>query len=156
MWLSLPTRATRLSPRRTIRGRGDATVDSRSETAGDVAFSASHASLSGPHALREDYFVYIGSYTDALLQRRKVSMLARFDAETGKLYCLSAPRPKLSIPLMSSPQHLMDASCMPRTGRAEAIKEGKNDTVTAYAVNRKTGALSLLDKVDAGGSCRTR
>jgi 6-phosphogluconolactonase len=93
-----------------------------------------------------DYLVYVGSYTDAPSTSKGIYAW-RFEPVSGKL---------TSLGLMAetvNPAYV----CATPDGRflyavnwqtPEAVK---GDTVSAYAINKNIGALTLLNKASAGG-----
>ncbi|MBV9550361.1 MAG: lactonase family protein [Alphaproteobacteria bacterium] len=96
-------------------------------------------------AARADTFLYAGSYTAGT---SKGIYAWRYDPATGKASPLGlvAPAP--------NPAHLWATAdgrfLYAVNWRAQGNQEG--DTVSAYAVNSRTGALTLLNKVASHGS----
>src|SRR5580700_10320213 len=95
------------------------------------------------------YFVYVGTYTGPT---SKGIYGFRFDPKTGQFTStgLVAELPNPSW-LVTDPQHrfLYAATEMGPEPGADDYK--KNGSISAYSINPKTGALTFLNKVDAGG-----
>jgi 6-phosphogluconolactonase len=95
------------------------------------------------------YFVYIGTYTGST---SKGIYGFRFDPKTGKLTSTGLVA-ELANPswLVTDPQHrfLYAATEMGPEPGADNYK--KNGSISSYSINPKTGALTFLNKVDAGG-----
>jgi len=93
-----------------------------------------------------DYFVYIGSYT---IRRGKGIYTFRFSPATGKVTALSlaAETPSPAF-LAVHPNRKFLYAANEHDGPDVA---GKNSTVSAYAVDPKTGALTLLNQVSCRG-----
>jgi 6-phosphogluconolactonase len=95
------------------------------------------------------YFVYVGTYTGPT---SKGIYGFRFDPKTGKLTStgLAAELPNPSW-LVTDPQHrfLYAATEMGPERGADNYK--KSGSISSYSINPKTGALTFLNKVDAGG-----
>ena len=93
-----------------------------------------------------DYFVYIGSYT---LRRGKGIYTFRFQPATGKVSALSlaAETPSPAF-LAVHPNRKFLYAANEHDGPDVA---GKNSTISAYAVDPKTGALTLLNQVSCRG-----
>ena len=93
-----------------------------------------------------DYFVYIGAYT---LRRGKGIYTFRFNSATGKVTALSlaAETPSPAF-LAVHPNRKFLYAANEHDGPDVA---GKNDTVSAYAIDAKTGALTFLNKVSCRG-----
>ena len=92
-----------------------------------------------------DYFVYIGSYTNTT---SKGIYLSEFDSRTGEL---SAPR--LVAESVSPAQVWVAPNGM---FLYAANWQGNTDpipanTISAYAIDRRTGALTFVNKVSSGG-----
>lgn len=92
------------------------------------------------------YFVYVGTYTHTI---GKGIHSYRFDADTGQL------TPTGLVTESSSPAFLVTH---PNGRFLYAANEhngedtrGKNDTVSAFAIDRATGALTFLNKVSSRG-----
>jgi 6-phosphogluconolactonase len=92
-----------------------------------------------------DYIVYVGSYTNTTA---KGIYAASFDSSTGRLTPLElvaeAPYP---AQVWASPDGRTLYAANWQGTETEA-----GDTITAYAIDRKTGALRFLNKVGGGGS----
>ena len=95
------------------------------------------------------YFVYVGTYTGPT---SKGIYGFRFDPKTGKLTPTGLVA-ELANPswLVTDPQHrfLYAATEMGPEPGADNYK--KNGSISSYSINPKTGALTFLNKVDAGG-----
>src|ERR1700733_6630354 len=95
------------------------------------------------------YFVYVGTYTGPT---SKGIYGFRFDPKTGKFTSMGlvAELPNPSW-LVTDPQHrfLYAATEMGPEPGADNYK--KNGSISSYSINPKTGALTFLNKVDAGG-----
>jgi len=95
------------------------------------------------------YFVYVGTYTGPT---SKGIYGFRFDPKTGQFTStgLAAELPNPAW-LVTDPQHrfLYAATEMGPEPGADNYK--KNGSISSYSINPKTGALTFLNKVDAGG-----
>jgi 6-phosphogluconolactonase len=95
------------------------------------------------------YFVYVGTYTGPT---SKGIYGFRFDPKTGRFTAtgLVAELPNPAW-IVTGPQHrfLYAASEMGPEPGADNYK--KNGSISSYSINAKTGALTFLNKVDAGG-----
>ncbi len=95
------------------------------------------------------YFVYVGTYTGST---SKGIYGFRFDPKTGQFTStgLVAELPNPAW-LVTDPQHrfLYAATEMGPEPGADNYK--KNGAISSYSINPKTGALTFLNKVDAGG-----
>jgi 6-phosphogluconolactonase len=102
------------------------------------------ASVAG--AASGEYFVYIGSYT---LRRGKGIYTFRFQPSTGKLTALSlaAETPSPSFLAVHPNQKFLYAG---NEHEGEDVP-GKNSTVSAFAIDPKTGTLTFLNKVSCRG-----
>src|SRR6202789_2643322 len=95
------------------------------------------------------YFVYVGTYTGTT---SKGIYGFRFDPKTGQFtstgLVVEQPNPAW---LVADPQHrfLYAATEMGPEPGADNYK--KNGSISSYSINPKTGALTFLNKVDAGG-----
>ena len=92
----------------------------------------------------KEFFVYFGTYTNALSRGIYV---ARLDADTGKI---SAPELAAEVPnpcfLNLSPDRRFLYS-------ANSTKfDGNNGSVSAFAVDKKSGGLKLLNEKSTGGN----
>ena len=76
----------------------------------------------------------------------------RFDTKTGKLtpIGLAAELPNLLF-LATDPQHRFLYAVTEMSNEPGADDYKKNGMVSSYSINRKTGALTFLNQVDAGG-----
>jgi 6-phosphogluconolactonase len=96
-----------------------------------------------------EYLVYFGTYTD---QAARGIYAYRFQASTGKL---------TSIGLMAETPNPAFIVATPNGRNLYAVnwkgddREKKGDTVSAYAIDRKTGKLTFLNKVDSKGEMPT-
>jgi 6-phosphogluconolactonase len=104
------------------------------------------AAVAAPSAQKSggDYFVYVGSYTAAA---SKGIYAWRFNPATGAL---------TSMGLMAETPNPAQVWSTPNGKYLYAVNwQGsgtvKGDTVSAYAIDSKTGALTFLNKVSAGG-----
>ena len=116
------------------------------------------ASAGGPRAMAAPakgmttasaYFVYVGTYTGPT---SKGIYGFRFDPKTGQFTStgLVAELPNPAW-LVTDPQHrfLYAATEMGPEPGADNYK--KNGSISSYSINPKTGVLTFLNKVDAGG-----
>jgi 6-phosphogluconolactonase len=116
------------------------------------------ASVGGPRVLAapakgmaavNSYFVYVGTYTGPT---SKGIYGFRFDPKTGQ-FTSTGLVAELANPswLVTDPQHrfLYAATEMGPERGADDYK--KNGSISSYSINPKTGALTFLNKVDAGG-----
>jgi len=97
-------------------------------------------------AAEADYLVYVGSYTDAPSTSKGIYAW-RFEPSSGK-----------STPLGLVAETVNPAYvCGTPDGRFlyavnwQTAEAAKGDTVSAYAIDKKTGALTLLNRASAGG-----
>jgi 6-phosphogluconolactonase len=95
------------------------------------------------------YFVYVGTYTGPT---SKGIYGFRFDPKTGQVTSTGLVA-ELANPswLVTDPQHrfLYAATEMGPERGADNYK--KNGSISSYSINPKTGALTFLNQVDAGG-----
>ena len=93
-----------------------------------------------------DYLVYVGSYTDAPSNSKGIYAW-RFEPSSGKLTSLGL------VAETVNPAYV----CATPDGRFlyavnwQTPEAAKGDTVSAYSINRNSGALTFLNKVSAGG-----
>lgn len=93
-----------------------------------------------------DYLVYVGSYTDAPSHSKGIYAW-RFEPSSGKVTSLGLVAEAIN------PAYI----CATPDGRFlcavnwQTLEAAKCDTVTAYSINKHTGALTFLNKVSAGG-----
>jgi 6-phosphogluconolactonase len=93
-----------------------------------------------------DYLVYVGSYTDAPSKSKGVYAW-RFEPVSGRLTALGV------VAETVNPAYV----CATTDGRFlyavnwQTPEASKGDTVSAYSINKNTGALTFLNKVSAGG-----
>jgi len=101
--------------------------------------------IAGARKAAGDYIVYIGSYTNTTA---KGIYAARFDSATGALGALDLVAEDVyPAQVWASPNgRFLYAANWQGTDAAPG------DTITAYAIDRKTGGLTLLNKVKCGGS----
>ena len=93
-----------------------------------------------------EYFVYIGSYT---LRRGKGIYTFRFQPATGKLTALSLAAETASPSFLAvHPNQKFLYAGNEHEGEDVA---GKNNTVSAFAIDPKTGALTFLNRVSCRG-----
>jgi 6-phosphogluconolactonase len=92
-----------------------------------------------------DYHVYIGSYTNTT---SKGIYLSEFDSTSGTL---SSPR---LVAEAAFPAQLWVAPNQRflYVANWQGTETTPGDTISAYAIDRRTGALTFLDKVSSGGS----
>ena len=106
-----------------------------------------------PHQLcaagKLSFLVYVGTYTAST---SKGIYNYRFDTKTGKLtpIGLAAELPNPSF-LATDPQHRFLYAVTEMSNEPGADDYKKNGLVSSYSINRKTGALTFLNQVDAGG-----
>jgi 6-phosphogluconolactonase len=92
------------------------------------------------------YFIYVGSYTDAPSHSKGIYAW-RFEPSSGSLTPLGVVAETVNPAYVSAT----------RDGRFlyavnwQTAEAAKGDTVSAYARDNKTGALTFLNKVSAGG-----
>lgn len=93
-----------------------------------------------------DYLVYIGTYTQS---RGKGIYAMRFQPATGKLTrpVLAAETPSPSFLAVHPSQKFLYAV----NEHEEKDLPGKNNTVSAYSIDPKTGSLKFLNKVSSQG-----
>lgn len=93
-----------------------------------------------------DYFVYVGSYTGATSASRGIYAL-RFDSKSGALTSMGLAAETVN------PAHVWATP----DGRFlyavnwQGNETVKGDTVSSFAIDRKSGSLTFLNKVSAGG-----
>jgi 6-phosphogluconolactonase len=110
--------------------------------------SISLAGANIPVHAASSYLAYVGTYTAA----SKGIYSFRFDPATGRFTSIGVaaelPNPAF---LATDPQHrfLYAVTEMGSEPGAEDYK--KNGWVSSFSIDRKTGALTFLNKVDAGG-----
>ena len=95
------------------------------------------------------YLAYVGTYTAS---SSKGIYSFRFDPATGQLKPMgvAAELPNPSF-LATDPQHRFLYAVTEMGPEPGADDYKKNGFVSSYSIDRKTGALTLLNKVDAGG-----
>jgi len=104
------------------------------------------ATLAAATGAEGDYFLYVGSYTDAPSTSRGVYAW-RFEPSSGSLTSLGL------VAETVNPAYV----CATPDGRFlyavnwQTAEAAKGDTVSAYAIDKKTGGLTLLNKASAGG-----
>jgi len=94
----------------------------------------------------DDYFVYLGTYT---AHRAKGIYAYRFQPSTGKLKSMgvAAATPSPSFLAVHPSGHVLYAA----NESDPAIPQGKDNLVSAFAVDQSTGKLTLLNSVSAHG-----
>jgi len=92
-----------------------------------------------------DYFVYIGSYTNTT---SKGIYVADFDSKSGTL---SAPR-LVAESVFPAQLWVAPNERFLYAANWQGNDTTPGDTISAYAIDRASGALTLLNKVGAGGS----
>lgn len=102
-------------------------------------------------AVRGDSFVYVGTYTDTPA-RGKGIYLFRYEAKTGQLTPLGVAA-ELANPsfLATDPQNRFLYAVTERGSDPNVRGATSDQTVTSYAIDTKTGALTLLNKVSSDG-----
>jgi 6-phosphogluconolactonase len=104
------------------------------------------ATVAEAAAAEGDYLVYVGSYTDAASNSRGIYAW-RFEPSSGKVTSLGL------VAEAVNPAYV----CATPDGRFlyavnwQTPEAAKGDTVTAYSINKNTGALTFLNTVSAGG-----
>src|SRR5579863_8713153 len=94
----------------------------------------------------EDYFIYVGSYTDAPSHSKGIYAW-RFEPSSGNVTPLGL------VAETVNPAYV----CATPDGRFlyavnwQTAEAAKGDTVSAYAIDKQTGALTLLNRASAGG-----
>ena len=100
----------------------------------------------GEAAAADDYLIYVGSYTDSPSNSKGVYAW-RFDSSSGKTTSLGL------VAETVNPAYVYAT----RDGRFlyavnwQTSEAAKGDTVSAYSVDKKSGALTFLNKASAGG-----
>ena len=97
-------------------------------------------------AASNDYWVYIGTYTRS---RGKGIYMFRFEAATGKLtpVTLAAETPNPSFLAVHKNGRFLYAA----NEHEPDEQPGKDNTISAFALDRKSGALTFLNKVSCRG-----
>jgi 6-phosphogluconolactonase len=104
------------------------------------------ATISAATGADGDYIVYVGSYTDAPSTSKGIYAW-RFDPSSGTVTSLGL------VAETVNPAYV----CATADGRFlyavnwQTAEAAKGDTVSAYEIDKKTGALKLLNKASAGG-----
>jgi 6-phosphogluconolactonase len=104
------------------------------------------ATLSRGAVAESDYLVYVGSYTDAPSHSKGIYGW-RFEPSSGKVTSLGLVAETIN------PAYV----CASADGRFlyavnwQTPEAAKDDTVSAYSIDKNTGALTFLNKVSAGG-----
>jgi 6-phosphogluconolactonase len=104
------------------------------------------ATLAAATGAEGRYFIYVGSYTDAP-SRSKGIYAWRFEPSSGTITPLGL------VAETVNPAYV----CATPDGRFlytvnwQTAEAAKGDTVSAYAIDHKTGALTLLNRASAGG-----
>jgi 6-phosphogluconolactonase len=96
------------------------------------------------------YFVYVGTYTTATNSKGIYGY--RFDPKTGQFASMGLAAEIVNPSfLVTDPQHrfLYAVTEMGPERGADSYK--KNGTISSFSIDPKTGALTFLNKVDAGG-----
>jgi 6-phosphogluconolactonase len=93
-----------------------------------------------------DYLVYVGSYTDSPSNSKGIYAW-RFEPSSGKVTSLGLVAETVNPAyICATPDgHFIYAV------NWQTPEAAKGDTVTAYSINKNTGALTFLNKVSAGG-----
>ena len=111
-----------------------------------IFFAFLLATVAEAAAAEADYLVYVGSYTDAPSASKGIYAW-RFEHSSGKATSLGLVAETIN------PAYV----CATPDGRFlyavnwQTPDAAKGDTVSAYSINRNTGALTFLNKVTAGG-----
>jgi 6-phosphogluconolactonase len=111
-----------------------------------IFFAFLLATVGEAAAAEVDYLVYVGSYTDAPSTSKGIYAW-HFDPSSGKATSLGLVAETIN------PAYV----CATPDGRFlyavnwQTPDAAKGDTVSAYSINRNTGALTFLNKVRAGG-----
>ena len=107
------------------------------------------AGSSVPLHAASSYLAYVGTYTAS---SSKGIYSFRFDPATGQLKAIgvAAELPNPSF-LATDPQHRFLYAVTEMGPEPGADDYKKNGFVSSYSIDRKTGALTFLNKVDAGG-----
>src|SRR6201985_1220740 len=113
---------------------------------------------SGPQFLRAEtkkmtaansYLVYVGTYTATT---SKGIYNYRFDPHTGKLTPIGVAAEQANPSFMVTDPHHRFLYAVTEMGQEPgASNYKKNGSISSYSMDRKTGALTFLNKVDAGG-----
>ena len=104
------------------------------------------ATLAAATGAEANYFVYVGSYTDAPSHSKGIYAW-RFEPASGTVTPLGL------VAETVNPAYV----CATPDGRFlyavnwQTAEAAKGDTVSAYAIDQKTGALTLLNRASAGG-----
>src|SRR5579864_5411733 len=91
-------------------------------------------------AAPKHYLVYFGTYTG---EKSKGVYVSEFDARTGKLAPLTVAA-ELPNPSFVAPH--------PNGRFLYAVSEERGGTVSAFSIDPKTGALTVLNRVSSHGS----
>src|SRR3984957_19582105 len=106
------------------------------------------AGASAPSYGANSYLTYVGTYPAA----SKGIYSFRFDPATGRLTAIGVaaelPNPAF---LATDPQHRFLYAVTEMGPEPGADNYKKNGWVSSFSIDRKTGALTFLNKVDAGG-----
>ena len=117
-----------------------------------AALSARAAPAKTPMALNTT-LVYVGTYTASGSQGL---YSYRYNAHTGKLTLIGVAA-RLANPsfLVTDPQHRFLYAVTEMGNEPGADSYRHNGSISSYAINRKNGALTFLNKVDSlgGGPC---
>ena len=94
----------------------------------------------------DQYLVYVGSYTDAPSNSKGIYAW-RFDPSSGSVTSIGLVADSVNPAYLSvTPDHHFLYAANWQTSDA-----AKGDIVSAYAINEKSGELSLLNKASSGG-----
>ena len=104
------------------------------------------ATLGGVSAAEGDYFLYVGSYTDKPSTSKGIYAW-RFEPSSGNVTSLGLVAETINPAYVSATS---EGRFLYATNW-QTPEAAKDDTVSAYAINRKTGALTFLNKASAGG-----
>jgi 6-phosphogluconolactonase len=104
------------------------------------------ATLAAATGAEGDYFVYVGSYTDAPSTAKGIDVW-RFDPSSGRVTPLGLVAETVNPAyVFATPDGRFLYATHWQTAEA-----AKGDTVSAYAIDKETGSLTFLNKASAGG-----
>ena len=104
--------------------------------------------LSAAPALADDYFLYAGSYTDPPSTAKGIYAW-RFSPDTGTLTPLGLAAPTINPAYVTATP---DGKYLYAVNWQTPDADKGADTVSAFAIDRKTGKLTFLNKAPAGGA----
>jgi 6-phosphogluconolactonase len=109
----------------------------------------------GGRATANSYFMYVATYTDGKSKGKGIYSY-RFDPRTGKLTAIGLAAEIVNPGwLTTDPQHRFLYAVTERPNQRGPDAYRKDGSVSSYAIDAKTGALTLLNKVNSrgGGPC---